>query len=55
MDYYEVRKFMGWHHHIFTCILKHFFLWHLKIRMEKKPSITLSYRKKRLRELFKEH
>jgi SRSO17 transposase len=39
MDHYEVRKFMGWHHHILTCLLAHFFLWHLKIRMGKKSTI----------------
>lgn len=39
MDHYEVRKFAGWHHHILTCILAHFFLWHLKIRMGKKSTI----------------
>jgi SRSO17 transposase len=39
MDHYEVRKFMGWHHHILTCMLAHFFLWHLKIRMGKKSAI----------------
>ena len=39
MDHYEVRKFMGWHHHILTCMLAHFFLWHLKIRMGKKSTI----------------
>jgi len=38
MDHYEVRKFAGWHHHILTCILAHFFLWHLKIRMGKKST-----------------
>ena len=38
----QVRKFTGWHHHMLTCMLAHFFLWHLKIRLEKKtPSITL--------------
>ena len=43
MGHYEVRKFIGWHHHILTCMLAHFFLWHLKIRIGKKaPSITLS-------------
>lgn len=26
MDHYEVLKFMGWHHHILTCITAHFFL-----------------------------
>lgn len=39
MDHYEVRKFMGWHHHIITCMLAHFFLWHLKIRLGKKSTI----------------
>ena len=38
MDQYEVRKFPGWHHHIITCILGHFFLWHLKIRLGKKST-----------------
>ena len=38
MDHYEVRKFPGWHHHILTCMLAHFFLWHLKIRMGKKSA-----------------
>jgi SRSO17 transposase len=38
MDHYEVRKFTGWHHHILTCIMAHFFLWHLKIRMGKKSA-----------------
>ncbi len=40
MDHYEVRKFMGWHHHILTCMLAHFFLWHLKIRLGKKSAIN---------------
>lgn len=35
MDHYEVRKFSGWNHHILTCMLSHFFLWHLKIRLKK--------------------
>jgi SRSO17 transposase len=39
MDQYEVRKFPGWHHHILTCMLAHFFLWHLKIRMGKKSAV----------------
>jgi SRSO17 transposase len=39
MDHYEVRKYMGWHHHILTCMLAHFFLWHLKIRLGKKSSV----------------
>jgi SRSO17 transposase len=36
MDHYEVRKFRGWHHHMLTCMLAHFFLWRLKIRLGKK-------------------
>ena len=42
MDHYEVRKFPGWHHHILTCMLAHFFLWHLKIRMGKKSTVHYS-------------
>ena len=39
LDHYEVRKYMGWHHHILTCMMAHFFLWHLKIRMGKKSTV----------------
>jgi len=39
MDQYEVRKFPGWQHHMLTCMLAHFFLWHLKIRMGKKSTV----------------
>ena len=39
MDQYEVRKYQGWNHHILTCMLSHFFLWHLKIRLGKKSTI----------------
>ena len=39
MDHYEVRKYPGWHHHMLTCMMAHFFLWHLKIRMEKKSTV----------------
>lgn len=38
MDQYEVRKYAGWNHHILTCMLAHFFLWHLKIRLGKKSA-----------------
>jgi SRSO17 transposase len=38
MAHYEVRKYPGWHHHILTCMVAHFFLWHLKIRLGKKSS-----------------
>ncbi len=39
MDHYEVRKYNGWHHHMLTCMLAHFFLWHVKIKMGKKSSL----------------
>ncbi len=39
MAQYEVRKYPGWNHHILTCMLSHFFLWHLKIRLGKKSSV----------------
>lgn len=39
MDHYEVRKYAGWHHHMLTSMLAHFFLWHLKIRLGKKTTI----------------
>ena len=43
MDHYEVRKYPGWHHHMLTCMLAHFFLWHLQIRLEKKaPALTVA-------------
>jgi SRSO17 transposase len=43
MDHYEVRKYSGWHHHMLTCMLAHFFLWHLQSRLEKKaPALTVS-------------
>ena len=40
MAHYEVRKYPGWHHHMLTTMLAHFFLWHLKVRLGKKsPSV----------------
>ena len=43
MDHYEVRKYPGWHHHMLTTMLAHFFLWHLKLRLGKKaPALTVS-------------
>jgi SRSO17 transposase len=38
LDHYEVRKFRGWHQHVLTSIMAHFFLWHLKIRLGKKST-----------------
>jgi SRSO17 transposase len=43
MAHYELRKFVGWHYHMLTCMLVHFFLWHLKFRLGKKaPALTVS-------------
>jgi SRSO17 transposase len=36
MDHYEIRKYPGWHHHMLTCMLAHFVLWHMTIRLGKK-------------------
>lgn len=38
MDHYEVRKYPGWHHHMLTSMLAHFFLWRLKVRLGKKST-----------------
>src|SRR6266540_1382650 len=38
LDQYEVRKYPGWHHHMLTTMLAHFFLWHLQIRLGKKST-----------------
>jgi SRSO17 transposase len=40
MAHYEVRKYPGWHHHMLTTMLAHFFLWHLKLRLGKKSTRT---------------
>ena len=38
LRHYEVRKYLGWHHHMLTTMLAHFFLWQLKLRLGKKSS-----------------
>src|SRR5687768_9844867 len=38
LAHYEVRKYAGWHHHMLTGMLAHFFLWHLKIRLGEKSA-----------------
>jgi len=43
MDHYEVRKYLGWHHHILMCMLSHFFLWHLIIRLGKKSTCYYAF------------
>jgi SRSO17 transposase len=42
MDHYEVRKYPGWQHHMLTCMLAHFFLWHLQMRLEQKSTSAYS-------------
>jgi SRSO17 transposase len=42
MDQYEVRKFTGWHHHILTSMLAHYFLWHMKVKLGKKSTCYYS-------------
>jgi len=36
MAHDEGRKYPGWYHHMLTCMVAHFFLWHLKMRLGKK-------------------
>ena len=36
MKHDEIRTYPGWHHHMLTTMLAHFFLWHLKLRLGKK-------------------
>lgn len=38
MDHYEVRKYPGWHHHILCCMLAHFFLVHMQLKLGKKSA-----------------
>ncbi len=39
---YQVRTWLGWHHHMTLCILAHFFMVRLKVRLkEKSPALTL--------------
>lgn len=38
MAHDELRKYTGWHHHMLTCMLAHFFLWQVKRRLGKKSS-----------------
>jgi hypothetical protein len=38
MAQYEVRKYAGWHHHMWLTLLAHFFLWHLKGRLGEKSA-----------------
>lgn len=35
MDHYEVRTWLGWHHHITLCLLAHHFLVHTQHRLKK--------------------
>ena len=35
MDHYEIRKYVGWHHHMLMTMVAHFFLWHVKLKLGK--------------------
>ena len=42
MGDYQVRSWIGWHHHMTMCILAHFFLVRLQVRLgDKAPALTL--------------
>jgi SRSO17 transposase len=42
MGDYQVRSWIGWHHHMTMCILAHFFLVRLQLRLgDKAPALTL--------------
>jgi SRSO17 transposase len=42
MGDYQVRSWIGWHHHMTMCILAHFFLIRLRLRLgDKAPALTL--------------
>ena len=42
MGDYQVRTWLGWHHHMTLCILDHFFLVRLRLRLkDKAPALTL--------------
>jgi SRSO17 transposase len=40
MAHDAVRKYPGWHHHIWTGMFAHFILWHLHIRWGKKRVVS---------------
>jgi len=40
LDHYEVRKYPGWRHHMLSCMIAHFFLWHMRIRLGKKSAVA---------------
>jgi SRSO17 transposase len=42
LDHYEMRSWLGWHHHMLLVALAHHFLMHLKIRFqEQAPALTV--------------
>lgn len=42
MGDYQVRSWLGWHHHMTLCILAHFFLVRIKLRLgDRAPALTL--------------
>lgn len=43
LDHYEVRKYPGWRHHMLSCMLAHFFLWHMRIKLGEKSSVAYDF------------
>jgi hypothetical protein len=42
LDHYEMRSWLGWHHHMLLVALAHHFLVRLKIRFQKQaPALTV--------------
>ena len=42
MGDYQLRTWLGWHHHMTLCLLAHFFLVRIKLKLENKaPALTL--------------
>jgi SRSO17 transposase len=35
LDHYEVRSWLGWHHHMTLCLLAHHFLVRARLRLKK--------------------
>jgi SRSO17 transposase len=40
MDHYEVRKYVGWYHHMLTCLLAHFFCGISSSRWQNEPRVS---------------
>jgi SRSO17 transposase len=52
MDHYEVRGWLGWHHHMTMSFLAHHFLVHLHIQLKKAPALTVARARRLLNTVF---